>query len=181
MGDVVDLHGQPARLEDNHDFIADMARFADGLLSEAAIKKKYRFDDDVWTKLGDNDALVEKIEAEKLRRIRDGSTKRERAQVLVTQAPNVLGNIMNDPSASPRHRVDAIKTLDDFAAGGAEAAAAGTRFVIQINLGADHVEKYNKSIEVNANDVDPDIDATPQGVIAAFTAKKKDDDGGNII
>jgi hypothetical protein len=109
MGDVVNLHGQPVAVEDDPDFVSDLARFADGLLSEEAIKKKYRLAESTWESLGDNDALVEKIEAEKVRRTRNGDTKRERAQQLVTQAPIVLGTIMNDPSASPRHRVDARK------------------------------------------------------------------------
>jgi hypothetical protein len=83
MGDVVDLHGQPAHLEDDLEFVADCARYAEGILSEEAVKKKHHFDDDTWEKLGNNEALIEAIEAEKIRRIRNGSTKRERAQQLV--------------------------------------------------------------------------------------------------
>ena len=30
MGEVVDLHGQPAQLEDDLDFISDLARYAEG-------------------------------------------------------------------------------------------------------------------------------------------------------
>jgi hypothetical protein len=90
MGDVVELHGQPAHLEENQEFVADCCRYAENILSEAAVKKKYHFSDEVWTKLGEDDALVEKIEAEKIRRIRDGSSKREKAQVLVVKAPDVL-------------------------------------------------------------------------------------------
>ena len=81
------------------------AGYSENILSEAAVKKKYRFDDATWASLGDNEALIEKIEAEKTRRIRNGDTKRERAQVLVTQAPDVLGGIMLDASASPKHRI----------------------------------------------------------------------------
>ena len=123
MGEVVDLHGQPARLEDNQEFVADCASYAEGILSEEAVKKKYRFDDATWEKLGSNEALVEAIEAEKIRRIRNGSTKRESAQQLVVQAPDVLGGIMLDASASPKHRIDAIKALDAFAANGPEKRA----------------------------------------------------------
>ena len=43
--------------------------------------------DDVWASLGDNDELVEAIEAEKLRRIRNGSAKREKAQQHITLGP----------------------------------------------------------------------------------------------
>ena len=67
MGDVVDLKGQPAHLENDLEFIADCCRFAENILTEAQVRKKYRLPDDVWEKLGDDDKLVEKIEAEKIR------------------------------------------------------------------------------------------------------------------
>ena len=187
MADVVDLHGQPAHLEDNQEFVADCARYAEGILSEEAVKKKHHFDDDTWEKLGNNEALIEAIEAEKIRRIRNGSTKRERAQQLVVQAPDVLGGIMLDASASPKHRIDASKTLDAFAANGPEAAPAADRFQIIINLG-DDVLKFDKSIEINPNDIDPhntdpnNIDTTPQKLLPIFAAnKRKDDSGGEPV
>jgi hypothetical protein len=169
-------------LVENHEFIADCARYAEGLLSEKEVKKKHRFDNATWERLGENDALVEAIEAEKTRRIRNGSTKRERAQQLVAQAPGVLGNIMLDANASPKHRIDSAKALDTFAANGPEAAPASERFVITINLGGD-VERYSKSIAIDANDVDPnDTDTTPQKLLAVIAAnKRKDDDGGGFI
>ena len=101
MGNVVDLHSQPAHLEDNQEFVADLCRYADGLLTEAAVRKKYRFDNDAWEKLGEDDALVEAIEAEKIRRIRDGSSKRERAQALIVKGPGILDSIATDPRPRP--------------------------------------------------------------------------------
>ena len=179
MDDVVDLHGQPAGLEDDLEFVADCCRYTENILSEAAVKKKYRFDDATWEKLGSNDALIEKIEAEKVRRIRNGSAKREKAQQLVVQAPDVLGGIMLDASASPKHRIDSAKALDAFAANGPESAPAGDRFVITINLGSD-VLKFDKSIAPDPNDIDPfnDIDTT---LLPAIVAKKKNDGGGEPI
>jgi hypothetical protein len=81
---------------------------------------------------------------------------------------------MRDPGSNARHVIDAVKTLDTLASTGAEAAAAGARFEITINLGADsgvdHIEHYSKSIAIDANDTDPnDIDT---GVIAAIATKK---------
>ena len=182
MGDIVDLHGQPAGLEDDLEFVADCCRYAENILSEEAVKKKYRFDYATWEKLGSNDALVEAIEAEKIRRIRNGSAKRERAQQLVVQAPDVLGGIMLDANASPKHRIDSAKALDAFAANGPEAAPASDRFQITINLGSD-VLHFDKSIAIDANDVDPfnDTETTPQGLLAAIAAKKKDDGGGEPV
>ena len=178
MGDVVDLKGQPAHLENDLEFIADCCRFAEKILTEAQVRKKYRLPDDIWERLGSNDALVEKIEAEKIRRIRDGSSKRERAQLLVVQAPDVLSGILLDANASPRHRIDSAKALDDFAANGPDAAPASDRFQITINLGADLdgkpvIEKYDKSIAINADDTPP--------VRAAITAKKREENGGEPV
>jgi hypothetical protein len=166
----------PTSLTENHEFIADCARYSEGLLTEKEVKKKHHFDDATWERLGEDDALVEAIEAEKLRRIRNGNTKRERAQTLVAQAPGVLGDIMLDASASPKHRIDASKTLDAFAANGPEAAPAADRFVITINLG-DEVLHFDKSIAIDANDGDPDT--TTQRLLPI--TKKKDDGNGEPL
>ena len=66
MGDVVDLK---THLEDNFEFITDIVK---QLLTEAQVRKKYRLAESDWEKLGSSDSLLEKIEAEKIRRIRDG-------------------------------------------------------------------------------------------------------------
>ena len=170
MSDVVDLHGRLAHIEDD-ELIENLARFADGTLSEAAVKSRHHLSNEDWAALGESDKLVELVEACKLRRIRSGATKRERAQIEVVDAPPILGKIMRDPDANERHRIDSIKTLDALASTGAEAAAAGARFEITINLGADHSEHYSKSIAIDANDTDPnDIDTT--NVIAAIAMNK---------
>lgn len=177
MGDVVDRRGQSLSLEDNHDFVSDCARYGEGLLSEEAVRRKYYFDDGAWGKLGDNEALIEAIEAEKIRRVRDGSAARERAQQLFATAPSVLGDILHDDSASPRHRIESARELRQIAANGPEAAPAD-RFVITINLGAE-VLHFDKSIATDANDVDPnDTDTAPQGSPAIVAANQRKDDGG---
>ena len=84
---------------------------------------------------------------------------------------------MRDPNANARHRIDSIRALDGLASTGAEAAAAGARFEITINLGADHIEHYSKSIAIDPDDTNPNsIDTTD--VIAAITMNKLKDDGG---
>jgi hypothetical protein len=177
----------PTSLIENHEFITDCARYAEGLLSEKEVKKKHRFDNATWERLGENDALVEAIEAEKTRRIRNGSTKRERAQQLVAQAPGVLGDIMLDANASPKHRIDSAKALDAFAANGPEAAPAMDRFQITIVLsadGTDHIERYDKAINVNPNDTDPNEtgSALEESAFVMITTKKSqdNDNGGHL-
>jgi len=171
-------------LASNHDFVSDLARFSEGLCSQATIKNRWHFTDDVWSKLGTNDTLVEKIEAEKLRRIRNGASKRERAQQLVVKAPNVLDAILMDNSASPKHRIDAAKTLDGFAAPEPRAAhdASEERYVITINPGADQKLVFNKKIAPDPNDIDPNdvktIDRAPQELIPMIAANKREENGG---
>ena len=179
MGEVIELQSQLASLTENQEFVADCCRFSEEILTEAALRKKYRLAESSWQALGSDDRLVEMIEAEKIRRIRDGSSKRERAQLLIVRAPNILGNIMDDASASPRHRVDAIKTLDGFAANGPGASApAGDRFLIQINLGSDTLT-FNKSIAIDPNDFDPNYpESTPRVPYPVIPDKPWDGDGG---
>jgi hypothetical protein len=169
----------------NDAFIADMARFSESILDEKTIRKRYGFTDATWETLGADDALIEAIEAEKVRRIRNGQAKRERAQQLVVKAPDVLGTIMLDASASPKHRIDASKTLDAFADNGPQAAPAGERFQISIVLSADEKIRIDKSIAPNPHDVDPNDaktvdqvdDTTPRGLLAVIAANKREDGG----
>jgi hypothetical protein len=87
---------------------------------------------------------------------------------------------------SPRHKIDAIRTLDGMAANGPAGVPAADRFQITINLG-DTSLKFDKSVKPDPFDIDPfnDVDddtniATPWGLIA--TAKKQSDDGnGNAL
>jgi hypothetical protein len=165
-----------ANLTKNFEFLTDCARYAEGLVSKEAVKKKYRFSEATWVALGSDDALVEKIEAEKVRRIRDGSAKRERAQQLVVEAPAVLGNILRDEKASAKHRIDSAKVLDAFAANGPTAAPELERFVISINLGADYKLTFDKGIRPNPHDdgVVTVIDNTQQDLA---TIAERENDG----
>ena len=74
MGDIVDLRGRSIPLEDD-ELIENLARFADGTLSEAAVKARHHLSNEDWAALGESDKLVELVEACKLRRIRSGATK----------------------------------------------------------------------------------------------------------
>src|SRR5262245_61240243 len=127
----------PQSLIDNLEFITDLARYAEGLFTEQQVKKKHHFDDATWARLGEDEALIEKIEAEKVRRIRSGTAKRERAQQHIVKAPDILEKIMSDESQNARHRVDSIKALDSLADNGPRAAPEMDRFIIRIDLSGD--------------------------------------------
>ena len=139
-------------LIENHEFVTDLARYAEGLYSEAAVKKKYHFDDATWASLGNDDALVEAIEAEKIRRIRSGAAKREKAQLHIVKAPDILEKIMSDEGANARHRIDSVKALDTLADNGPRATPAADRFIINIDLGED----YKLTIDKERTPLTPD-------------------------
>jgi hypothetical protein len=180
VAEIVDLHGRSIAIEDD-ELIENLARFADGTLSEAAVKSRHHLSNEEWSALGDSDRLVELVEAAKLRRIRTGATKRERAQIEIVDGPPILGKIMRDPNANARHVIDSVKALDALASTGAEAAAAGTRFEITINLGADHIEHYSKSIAIDANDTDPnEVERATLAAITMNKSKSGDDDEGHL-
>jgi hypothetical protein len=124
-------------LVDNSEFVTDLARFAENIVTEQGVRKKWRLADADWEELGKNDRLVEAIELEKTRRIRNGAHAREKAQLVFVKTPDMLEKILDDKNANPRHVVEASRELRAIAATGPEAAAAEDRFTIVINLGAD--------------------------------------------
>jgi hypothetical protein len=155
---------------ENDALVADLARYAEGICTEAAVRRKYRdiLNDEAWTALGKDDLLVEMVEAEKVRRVRNGSFKRERAQQHVTRAPDVLAAIMDDPKANARHRVDSVKALDSLAGNGPQAEAEQERVIIRIDMGAD---LRAKGQEPNPADV-----VTIEAVPRPSTPKQIEDD-----
>ena len=66
----------PLSLINDHSFVSDLARFAEGIVSQQDVKKKYRLEESEWDALGENDELVRAVDAEKVRRIRNGSSAR---------------------------------------------------------------------------------------------------------
>jgi hypothetical protein len=151
------------------ELVVDLCRFAEGVLTEKQVRKKHRLlNEDAWEKMGSDDSLLERIEDEKIRRIRSGASKREKAQLHIVRGPDILNAIASDSSANNRHRVDALKVLDGMAANGSENAPTMDRFVIRIDLGGD-VETYDKSIQIGVEDATPDAG----GVVVALPKKTK--------
>lgn len=135
-----------APLEDD-ELIADFARYSEKVLTREEIVAKHRLEQDDLERLGADAEFVRLVMLKAIQRARDGSTKRELAQLHVRAAPAVANEIMMNANASPKHRIDAGKALDALATGGGEnAPAAGEIFQITINLGAD-TETYTKPIK----------------------------------
>jgi hypothetical protein len=185
MGDTVNL---PIALDSDlgRALITDCARFSEGTLSEAQVRKRHRLDDATWEALGDNEALIEAIEAEKLRRIRSGAAKREKSQHLVIKAPDVVSGIMLDSTQNSRHRLDAAKILDTFAESGPKdgPAAAETLFLIKIDLSGDSgnpAEVFERTVTLTkpTSEPGPDAGSAPQKMIEA--GPTKDDGDGEPV
>ena len=89
-------------LRENDEFVADLARYAESILTEKQVRQKYKSDEQVWEQIAIDELMCEMIEAEKVRRIRNGAAKREKAQLHVVAAPDVLSGILKDPKANPQ-------------------------------------------------------------------------------
>ena len=153
-------------LRENEQLIADLSRYAEGVLTESQVRRKWRLEDEVWELFGTDDSYVERVELERVRRIRSGAAKKEKAQLHVVAAPDVLNGILMDPRASAKHRIDSAKALDDLAGFAPQAAGEQEMVSITINLGEGEVYRYGGPVKpIPANDGWRDgggIDAVPQ-------------------
>ena len=78
------------------------------------------------------------MSAEHDRRLLNGDAAREAAAKLFAEAPEVLGTILHNEQASPRHRIEAARELRTTANAGAEKGGdTADRVVVHINLGGD--------------------------------------------
>jgi len=147
-------------------FTVDCCRHIEGLISAEQLRKKYELDDDGWAGLAENEPLQRLVGREKERRILNGTASRERAAHLFVEAPNVLGDIIKDTTASAKNRVDAIRELRACTGIGPEANTAANdreRFIINISFGQ---HKLQRDIELKPIAPERDlkiIEPTPDG------------------
>ena len=169
-----------AKLITDNNFLADCCRVSEGILSEAAIKHRWRkvVSETDWATMGSNDALVDAIEREKIRRMRTGQTAREKAQLHAIKAPDILDRIMTDESISPRHKIEASREIRAIAATGQDAVPTSERFQITIVLSADEKLVIDKPIALGRLDDNGEIidDTAPQELLPMIASKRE---GGN--
>jgi hypothetical protein len=128
-------------------FIADCSRNRERLMSDNQICEKYGLSPNTWAEIAQNKAVRYAVNAEHERRIRSGVAAQESAAKLFFEAPGVLGTILHDKHASPRHRIEAAKELRATANTRAERTDdTADRVVITINLGGDEKLKFDKQI-----------------------------------
>ena len=153
----------PSSILDNQELISDLARFSEGVLTEEQVRRRWPLaTQEAWEQL-DDDLFVKRVEEEKIRRIRSGAYKREASQKLIAEkGVSALDKILSEEKGiSPRHKIDAVRTLGQLAGFGPEAAAEQDMVSIVINLGDGEIYHYGGSAKPVAGNVNRTIDAAP--------------------
>jgi hypothetical protein len=152
-------------LIENQDLILDCCKFAEGLKTEKAIRKKWHFDETTWSELGKDEAFIEKVDRVRELRTKTGACARERAQQVFEKCPPALEKILDDKSANPRHVVEVSREIRAIAAVGPEAQPTTEMFTININLGANEVIRFSKPITPGLDDDGNIIEQKPLPMI----------------
>jgi hypothetical protein len=119
-------------------FISDCSRNRERLFSDQRLIEKYGLTMSAWEEIARNQTFRLAVDAEHERRVFNGDAAKEAAAKLFAEAPEVLGTILRDNHASPKHRIDAARELRATVQPGAEKAGDDSdRFVITINLTGD--------------------------------------------
>jgi hypothetical protein len=135
-------------------YTADCCRNWERILSNGAICEKYNLSLAEWQQMGANKQLVRAVREEHERRIRNGSAAQELASLQFAGAPRVLGDILRDPGANARHKIEAHRELRATANGtGPDSVGGDTsdRYIITINLGATPEDK----VIIDAGNIKP--------------------------
>src|SRR5262245_54527861 len=136
--DAVTLRGVrvPLSSDTGCAFVTDLARNKERLFSDQRVCEKYDITETDWTEITQSKAIRLAVNAEHERRMLNGDSARESAAKIFTEAPEVLGSILRDNKASPRHRIEASKELRATARAGDERPSVETdRVIVTINLG----------------------------------------------
>ena len=117
-------------------FVTDLSRNKERLFSDQQVCEKYDITPDDWTTITQNKALRLLVNAEHERRMLRGTAAQEAAAKVFAESPEVMGTILRDQQANPRHRIEASKELRATARFDDKKDTADTeRFTITINLG----------------------------------------------
>jgi hypothetical protein len=128
----------PLKSDVGNAFVVDCARNRERLFSDDQIREKYDITPDAWVEIAKNKSLRLAINSESERRMLNGTAAQEAAAKVFAESPEVMGTILRDQQANPRHRIEASKELRATARFDDEKPGADAEhFTITINLGAD--------------------------------------------
>jgi hypothetical protein len=117
-------------------FLAECARNKERLVSDEQICERFGIEPNAWATIIKDPAVRLAVTVEHERRVRNGDAARESAAKLFAGAPEVLGRILNDPKASPRHVIEASKELRATARADDEKNGdTAERVVVNIRIG----------------------------------------------
>jgi len=151
-GPTVDLAS-----DQGHAFLVDAVRAAEGLLSDRDLVEIHGVSPPELQALAKDSQFAKALRLERDRRVRNGTAARESAAQIFVRAPKIMGEILDDKQASPRHRIEAAREIRQVATPESQGvAAAEDRFIITINLG-DHVETYDEARAINVAPDQPKI------------------------
>jgi hypothetical protein len=156
MSETIVLRGISVELDGpvGHQFVVDATRAAEGLIDDAQLMETYELTAEDLRSLAANKTFARAVQAERNRRVRTGLAARESAAEIFVRAPKVMGEILDDKQASPRHRIEASRELRATAIGGtdAERPMDTERFIIKIDLtaGGGEVLTFDQSRKPNA-------------------------------
>ena len=140
-------------------FISDCSRNRERLVSDQQICEKYGLEPDAFIEIGQNKAVRLAVNAEHERRALNGDAARESAAKLFCQAPEVLGTILRNEQASPRHRIEAARELRTTASTGAEKTNdSADRVIVHINLGNDKLVIDSGPLNEARENLDADME-----------------------
>ena len=154
------LRGVPVDLDSavGYAFVCDAVRAAEGLIDDAQLMETYELTAEDLRTLTANRTFARAVQAERNRRVRTGLAARESAAQIFVRAPKVMGKILDDEGASPRHRIEASRELRATAigSGDAERPTDSERFIIRIDLtaggGEVHQFDFDKPTKISADD-----------------------------
>jgi hypothetical protein len=151
---VVVLRGTPVALNSDigRAWVTDACRNAEQLMTDAELQDKYGVTSTELEQFSQNKTLVRAIQDERARRIRNGVAAQESAALEFSKAPKILGTILGNKDASPRHRIEAAQALRAAARSGSDIMSpdASDRVSIVINIGAEErlvIDQPKKPIE----------------------------------
>src|SRR5262249_11951970 len=112
--------------------------------SDQRVREKYDIAETDWIEITKSKAIRHAVNAEHERRTLNGTAAQESAAQIFMNSPTVMGAILNDKSANPRHRIEASKEWRSTANRGDEKTGdAAEHVIITINLGADEKLVYD--------------------------------------
>jgi hypothetical protein len=159
-------HRIEVQSEIGHRFAEDAVRFIEGIATEEQLRKKYQLDDTAWQALETNEPLQLLVGRLREERLRNGSAQREKSALRWNSAIDVVDAIVQDPTASAKHRLDGARELRACAVGTAEDKPdARSRFQITINFGSHRLERNVELTPVKHDEGDELEAPRPSGIV----------------